>query len=130
MRALALGVFGLLVSMGAAAQIPGWMPDPTQQQTYALHRSSSAETTGANYDFRTVNPGQTLAVLDVDGPGMISHMWFTLSDREPYFLKRVVLRMYWDGEESPSVEAPIGDFFRRRDGRCCAVGIGGADGVA
>ena len=30
---------------------------------------------------------------------------------EPYHLKRIVLRMYWDGEETPSVETPIGDFF-------------------
>jgi hypothetical protein len=42
---------------------------------------------------------------------MISHIWFTLDDAEPYHLKRIVLRMYWDGETSPSVEAPIGDFF-------------------
>jgi hypothetical protein len=93
------------------AQVPGWMPDPTRQQTYTLHRSSSRESTGANADARTVTPGQTLTVLDVDGPGTVSHIWFTLDDPEPYALKRVVLRMYWDGETSPSVEAPIGDFF-------------------
>ena len=107
-------IFGLLVvSLAASAfgQIPAWMPDPTQQQTYTLHRSSSREATGANADFRTVTPGQTLTVLDVDGPGMISHLWFTLNSGEQYHLKRIVLRMYWDGEESPSVETPIGDFF-------------------
>ena len=111
MRSFALAVFGLMVSISASAQIPSWMPDPTQQQTYALHRSSSAEITGANADARTVTPGQTMTILDVDGPGMISHIWFTLNDREPYYLKRIVLRMYWDGEETPSVETPIGDFF-------------------
>ena len=87
------------------------MPDPTVQQTYVLHRSSSRELTGGNADARTVTPGQTLTVLDVDGPGEVSHIWFTMSDDEPFFLKRVVLRMYWDGESTPSVEAPIGDFF-------------------
>ena len=111
MRSFAFAVFGLMVSISVSAQIPSWMPDPTQQQTYALHRSSSAELTGANADARTVTPGQTLTIMDVDGPGMISHIWFTLADREPYFLKRVVLRVYWDGEETPSVETPIGDFF-------------------
>jgi len=50
-------------------------------------------------------------VLDVDGPATISHLWFTVADHEPYHLKRIVLRMYWDGESTPSVEAPIGDFF-------------------
>ena len=87
------------------------MPDPTQQQTYTLHRSSSRESTGANADYRTVTPGQTLTILEADGPGMISHIWFTINDPEPYHLKRIVLRIYWDGEESPSVETPIGDFF-------------------
>jgi hypothetical protein len=95
----------------AHAQTPGWQPDITQQQTYTLHRSSSADLSGANADSRTVPPGETSTVLDTDGPGLISHLWFTISDREPYHLKRIVLRIYWDGEATPSVEAPIGDFF-------------------
>ena len=56
-------------------------------------------------------PGVTLTLLDTDGPGLISHLWFTIASTEPYHLKRIVLRIYWDGEETPSVEAPIGDFF-------------------
>lgn len=111
---LRLGLLALLMAGATSrmwSQIPSWMPDPTQQQTYSLHRSSSRESTGGNADYRTVTPGQTLTILDVDGPGTISHIWFTLADREPYSLKRVVLRMYWDGEENPSVETPIGDFF-------------------
>ena len=56
-------------------------------------------------------PGATFTVLDADGPGSISHIWFTIADNEPYHLKRIVLRIYWDGEQTPSVEAPIGDFF-------------------
>jgi hypothetical protein len=104
-------LFSLSVPAVASAQAPGWFPDPTRQQTYTLHRSSSREATGANADARTVTPGQTLTVLDVDGPGMVSHIWFTLDDPEPYALKRIVLRMYWDGEATPSVETPIGDFF-------------------
>jgi hypothetical protein len=87
------------------------MPDITQQQTYTMHRSSSFESTGANADARTVTPGQTLTILDTSGPGVISHIWFTLDDSEPYALKRIVIRMYWDGESSPSVETPVGDFF-------------------
>src|SRR5262249_7052120 len=76
-----------------------------------LHRSSSRESTGANADYHTITPGQTLSILDVDGTGMISHMWFTIAAPEPYRLKRIVMRIYWDGEQSPSIETPIGDFF-------------------
>jgi hypothetical protein len=58
-----------------------------------------------------LRPGETLTLLDTDGPGLVSHLWFTIASSEPYHLKRIVLRIYWDGEETPSVEAPIGDFF-------------------
>ncbi len=95
----------------AQAQMPGAQPDVTQQQTYTLHRSSSADATGRNADFKTVPPGATVTVLDTDGPGVISHIWFTINDGESYHLKKIVLRMYWDGEATPSVETPIGDFF-------------------
>ncbi len=87
------------------------MPDITQQQTYTWHLASSADPTGANTDWRTLAPGETLVLLDTDGPGMISHIWITLDSPELYHLKRIVLRMYWDGEKDPSVETPIGDFF-------------------
>lgn len=93
------------------AQQASWQPDITRQQTYNSHRASSADLAGANADARRVAPGATLTVLEADGPGEISHIWFTIADNEPYHLKRIVLRMYWDGEQDPSVEAPIGDFF-------------------
>lgn len=109
MRVATLFLFA--ASAVAMAQAPGWQPDVTQQQTYTLHRASSADPTGANADARTVAPGATYTVLDTDGPGMISHIWFTISDGEAYHLKRIVLRIYWDGEATPSVETPIGDFF-------------------
>jgi hypothetical protein len=86
-------------------------PDLTQPQNYTLHRVSSTDPTGGNADNRQVAPGQTLTVMDVDGPGEITHIWFTIADWEQYHLKRIVLRMYWDGEATPSVETPIGDFF-------------------
>ncbi|GGA63049.1 hypothetical protein GCM10011507_13330 [Edaphobacter acidisoli] len=95
----------------AVAQRPTDWPDVTQQQNYVLHRASSTDPTGANADFRRIEPGATLTALDVDGPGEVSHLWFTIASGEPYHLKRIVLRIYWDGEQSPSVETPIGDFF-------------------
>lgn len=110
-RIAALFLLGATSMLAAHAQMPNWQPDLTVQQTYTPHRASSSDPTGANADARTVAPGATLTVLDTDGPGTIAHTWFTISDSEPYNLKRIVLRMYWDGERSPSVETPIGDFF-------------------
>ena len=113
----------LLAASISQAQTPSWMPDPTQQQTYTLHRASSRESTGANADSRTVTPGQTLTILDADGPGVdLAHL-VHLDDPEPYHLKRIVLRMYWDGEENPSVETPIGDFFGLGNGDLLRLAI-------
>jgi len=97
----------LLLATFSAAQVP----DLTRPQPYTFHRISSADPTGRNADMRQVAPGETFTVMDADGPGEITHIWFTIADNEMYHLKRIVLRMYWDGEATPSVEAPIGDFF-------------------
>lgn len=55
-----------------------------------------------------VEPGETVTLLETDGPGCVTHIWMTLGQNDP---RRVVLRMYWDGETDPSVEAPLADFF-------------------
>ena len=83
----------------------------TKPQDYVLKRASSYDRAGGNEDYRPVAPGETLPLLDSPGPGEISHIWVTIASRENFHLKKVVLRIYWDGETSPSVEAPIGDFF-------------------
>lgn len=53
-------------------------------------------------------PGTTVTLADVAGPGLIQHVWLT-TDRG--YLRDLVLRMYWDGEDEPSVQVPLGDFF-------------------
>jgi hypothetical protein len=100
----------MMIPLQGSAQ-DQWQPDVTRQQNYVPHRISSTDPTGANRDARRVEPGTTLTVMDADGPAAISHVWFTIADNEAYHLKRIVLRIYWDGEQTPSVEAPIGDFF-------------------
>lgn len=51
---------------------------------------------------------ETVTLADIQGPGVIQHIWNTVS---PNNWRRLVLRIYWDGEETPSVETPLGDFF-------------------
>jgi hypothetical protein len=85
--------------------------DLTRPQDYVLKRVSSSDPTGANADFRQVDPGGILTLLDTDGPGLLTHIWITVASPEPYHLKKLVLRIYWDNEAAPSVEAPLGDFF-------------------
>lgn len=56
----------------------------------------------------TLEPGTTTTLADIQGPGAIQHIWITV-DVKAY--RDTVLRMYWDEEETPSVEVPLGDFF-------------------
>ncbi|HZC27168.1 MAG TPA: glycoside hydrolase family 172 protein [Actinopolymorphaceae bacterium] len=51
--------------------------------------------------------GTTFEVADIEGPGSIQQIWMTPAAET----RALVLRIYWDGQEQPSVEAPLGDFF-------------------
>jgi hypothetical protein len=102
----------LLLTLPALAQDgSAWLASLPQAKDYVLHRASSYDRSGANADYREIAPGETLTLLDAAGPGMVSHIWTTIASDDPHHLKALVLRMYWDDEPSPSVEAPIGDFF-------------------
>jgi hypothetical protein len=80
-------------------------------RTYKARRSSSWDRSGGNADAVPVEPGQSATVLEVSGAGVITHIWFTIASDDPMHLKNLVLRAWWDGESSPSIECPIGDFY-------------------
>ncbi|UCG57090.1 MAG: DUF2961 domain-containing protein [Phycisphaerales bacterium] len=54
-----------------------------------------------------IQAGQTFVMADIKGQGAIQHIWMTPTGDN----RQNILRIYWDGEESPSVECPAGDFF-------------------
>lgn len=72
---------------------------------------------------KMIQPGETVPLMDVEGTGIIRHIWVTVdlktTDAEPFILRDLILRMYWDDEGSPSVEVPLGDFFCCGFGRSC-----------
>lgn len=76
-------------------------------------RVSSWDRMGGNWDFLIIPSGETAVIADIEGAGCITHIWATFLAVEgmPHILRKAVLRMYWDGEENPSVEVPLGDFF-------------------
>ncbi|MCX8155371.1 MAG: DUF2961 domain-containing protein [Verrucomicrobiae bacterium] len=73
----------------------------------------------SNFDNFRVPPGATQVVMNVKGPGVITHIWFTFLGPEPQAWapqgsanhQEMLLRIYWDGHPRPAVEAPVGDFF-------------------
>lgn len=112
MRKLAVVLVILGLRAPALCQdLSGWLPRLTEPSGYVLKRVSSYDRTGANADFRQIAPGETLTLFDESGPGVITHIWITINSPEAFHLKKLVLRMTWDDEPTPSVEAPVGDFF-------------------
>jgi hypothetical protein len=113
------GVAGLtaLVREPLAAQSPAPQQDATalpsyaRTQNYKSLKQSSYDRTGGNADRYQIASGATQEVFSADGPGVITHVWFTIGSGNRDLLKQIVLRMYWDGNSKPSVETPIGDFF-------------------
>jgi Protein of unknown function (DUF2961) len=118
-----LGNLALLGAAGAtagstslAAQVKSTegeyvLPEYACAQNYRSLKQSSYDRTGGNNDAWPIAAGGTKEVFSSDGPGVITHIWFTIAADSRYHLKEIVLRMYWDGEARPSVETPIGDFF-------------------
>jgi Protein of unknown function (DUF2961) len=55
--------------------------------------------------------GQTLTLMDIDGPGVIQHIWMATETDFRGNGRAGILRFYWDGETEPSIEVPMTDFF-------------------
>jgi len=115
------------------AQSPDVTDQPYQLDTGLVSRSISFENpTGApgqggkaasnlgvgrkGMPAKTINPGETVPLCDVEGPGTIRHIWVTCH-HDPLALRSFVLRAWWDGQEHPSVECPVGDFFGTAHGK-------------
>ena len=82
------------------------VPDPDK-----LPFSAAASNLGQGWKvdpFRTVKSGETVTIMDVDGPGVIQHIWLVA---DPEKGRSHIIRFFWDGEETPSIESPVSDFF-------------------
>ncbi len=79
----------------------------------------------SNWDNFNIPPGGTHVLMEAEGPGVITHIWITFLGPEPQGWapqgsanhQELMLRMYWDGNPRPAVEAPVGDFFANCFGR-------------
>ena len=78
---------------------------------YDVRKAGTYDRTGANQDFVKIEPGATATLVDIKGPGFGTHLWYGIICDEDLYLKKLVMRIYWDGEKEPSVETPLGDFF-------------------
>lgn len=85
----------------------------TIKQGVKSKRISSFDRSGGNNDrFENIEPGETRTIAKIEGAGTINHIWITISPEAPELNRSdIILRIYWDGNEYPSVESPIGPFF-------------------
>jgi len=91
------------------------MPDPNE--TFVNARA--ADNLGQGWKvspFIRIDAGETKTLMDVAGSGIIQHIWLVEG-----LNRGLVIRFYWDGEESPSVESPAPDFFAVGHGRFAPV---------
>jgi hypothetical protein len=117
-RMLATGGLAAAAPQAAVSQTRGSVPSDlpllpgyARAQNYRSLKQSSFDRTGGNRDYWTIPAGGTQTVFEAAGPGIVSHIWFTISARSGDHLKELVLRGYWDGNTRPSIEGPVGDFF-------------------
>ncbi len=95
----------------AAAASADILPNYALAQKHKSLKQSSYDRTGGNADRFQIKAGDTQELFNSAGPGVITHIWFTISAQGAMHLKELVLRAYWDGATKPSIEVPVGDFF-------------------
>ena len=93
------------------ANAPAALPAYARRMSHQSLKQSSFDKTGGNSDRWPVAPGATQEVFRSEGPGVVTHIWFTIAAQSAMHLKELVLRAYWDGNAKPSIEVPVGDFF-------------------
>src|SRR5690242_6460627 len=99
----------------AAAQTPsqssaageGLVPSYARAQNCKSLKQSSFDRTGGNADSWRIAPGASQELFRSDGPGIVTHIWFTIAAPSANHLKEIVIRAYWDGASQPSIEVPV-----------------------
>ena len=105
-------LFGALISITLIGSTEAEISPILLPPEFETHRESSSDPNlEDNIDWRTIEPGETLILGELRGPGIINHIWTTTRSDDPFFARSLVIRIYWDGAERPSVVSPLGDFF-------------------
>lgn len=90
--------------------------NPTGEKGAGGKTSSSLGKSRKGKAFLDLAPGEETTMAEINGPGVINHIWITVQDSSAageFVLRDLIFRIYWDDSSEPSVESPLGDFF------CC-----------
>ena len=110
-----VGLAAASLSLAAAAALAQQPVDlsrlPEPKDFRALRSSSNNPDLESNDDSKRPIPGETITLADLAGPGVVTHVWLTVAANEFGWPRLLRLRIYYDGSATPSVDAPVGDFF-------------------
>ena len=103
MRYIAL-VLLLLIPVEVLGQSAVTSPlDPLEfprLKTYSAYRSSSNNLyVDSNDDCKHPIPGETTVLADLQGPGIVNHIWITIADSEYAWPRLLRVRVYYDGHK-------------------------------
>jgi hypothetical protein len=108
LAAAALGAFAPAAAQESAA-------DPlalARLKDYSAFRvSSNNPDLSSNDDSKRPIPGQSIVLADLEGPGVVTHIWLTIAGNEYAWPRLLRLQVFYDGSPTASVDAPVGDFF-------------------
>ena len=111
LTAVVLAMAGAAVAQEHAAGLPDPFRLLEPKDFVARRASSNNPDPRSNDDSKRPIPGETVVLADLEGPGVVSHIWLTVAASEYGWPRLLRLRVYYDGSATPSVDAPLGDFF-------------------
>jgi len=113
---LLVGVTALLSTGSLLAQVPMTGPlDPlalARLKDFEARRATSNNLlVDSNDDSKRPVPGESVVLADLEGPGIVTHIWTTVAANEYGWPRLLRFRVYYDGSNTPSIDVPLGDFF-------------------
>lgn len=86
--------------------------NPTGEEGAGGQAASKLGVGRKGFPAKSIAPGETVVLCDISGNGTIRHIWMTGGFKDkPIALRSMVVRAYWENQEHPSVECPLGDFM-------------------
>ena len=67
--------------------------------------------------FQELAPGEVVTLADLDGPGVVRHIWMTFPPAPPEVMRAMIIEVFYDGADEPSISVPAVDFFGVSMGR-------------
>jgi len=116
MKVLILSFFITLSLTGSAQQLYE-MPKGTESRLSSFENPNGIKGQGGKSNktakgraFEVIKTGETKTLLNINGEGIIQRIWLTI-DQNPVKLRSLRFQFYWDGNNKPAVDVPMGDFF-------------------